>query len=388
MLKKLFKIGMLASVLTLSLNAFAQDGISDFPRTSFWSNWSLGGDVDVCREAHYDKLGLGVNIMAQRQLNYNWALRLTVGSPVIPKINNGVDGFGVTTVGFNYSILNACQPNAERKADLYLFLDGGMSWFLDRPNYGMNALYADGGLGFSYKVCEKSSIFAEATVGINADVPAPKRPFGKDAQVVGYIGLGYMYHFGLTAADKEALAQKAMLTQENYDAMSAQVNELTNEVAASKQAEKKLSDRVNTLEQQLAKAPKGSGADADSLRNVIKQMKDDQLTYYAMPFSILYATDQWKVPADQKDKVKAIARVLKDNPSVKITIAGFCDYTGSDAYNDKLSQKRAEEVKRILVNEYGISEDRLTCDAHGKRLAFGDLNYSINRRTSFYRVIE
>ena len=73
---------------------------------------------------------------------------------------------------------------------------------------------------------------------------------------------------------------------------------------------------------------------------------------------------------------------------MKLTLVGFCDNTGSDAYNMKLSQRRAEAVKRLLVKRYGIAEDRLTVDYKGKTVAFGDLKYAVNRRVSFYRVIE
>jgi outer membrane protein OmpA-like peptidoglycan-associated protein len=54
----------------------------------------------------------------------------------------------------------------------------------------------------------------------------------------------------------------------------------------------------------------------------------------------------------------------------------------------KLSEKRAKEVKRLMVDKYGVDADRLTVDWKGKTVAFGDIQYSLNRRVSFYRVIE
>ena len=87
-------------------------------------------------------------------------------------------------------------------------------------------------------------------------------------------------------------------------------------------------------------------------------------------------------------KVKAVARVMKDNSDVKVMVVGFADYTGSDQYNMKLSEKRANEVKRLLVKKYGIDEDRIQTDYKGKSVAFGDIKYALNRRVSFYRVIE
>ena len=107
-----------------------------------------------------------------------------------------------------------------------------------------------------------------------------------------------------------------------------------------------------------------------------------------MPFSILFDNDSYTVKGSEMTKIKAICQILKDNPDVNLTLAGFCDKTGSDAYNMKLSQKRAEAVKKIMVKKYGIDADRLTIDAKGKTVSFGDLKYDINRRVSFYRVIE
>ena len=107
-----------------------------------------------------------------------------------------------------------------------------------------------------------------------------------------------------------------------------------------------------------------------------------------MPFSVLYGVDEWQVTDEEMDKVKAVARVMKDNSNVKIKVVGFADYTGSDAYNMKLSERRANEVKRLLTKKYGIAEDRITVDFKGKSAPFGDVQYPINRRVSFYRVIE
>jgi outer membrane protein OmpA-like peptidoglycan-associated protein len=145
-------------------------------------------------------------------------------------------------------------------------------------------------------------------------------------------------------------------------------------------------------EDQLAEAKanqgKGNSAAADSLQAVIDQIKADQLNFYAMPFSVQYGVNEWNVSDEEMDKVKAVARVMKDNDDVKIMVVGFADYTGSDQYNMKLSEKRANEVKRLLVKKYGIAEDRIETDYKGKSVAFGDIQYALNRRVSFYRVIE
>jgi outer membrane protein OmpA-like peptidoglycan-associated protein len=171
------------------------------------------------------------------------------------------------------------------------------------------------------------------------------------------------------------------------------VNNLDNQLRNSRNNEKRLENRIAELEDQLAQAlaqggKGGNSAAADSLQAVIDQIKADQLTFYAMPFSVQYGVDEWEVSEDEDAKVKAVARVLKDNPDVKVLVVGFADYTGSDSYNMKLSEKRANEVKRLLVKKYGIAENRIQTEYKGKSVAFGDIQYALNRRVSFYRVIE
>lgn len=411
MFKRLLKIGMLACAFTFACNAYAQDGNGkyDFPRYGFWSNWSLGANVGAAwqsglnyvsdfpavQNANVGGWGVGAKLIAKKQLNWDWTLRTTLGAPMLPAVNKGKDGYLTTLLGFEYSILNSCNWSADRKADFYVFLDGGLAWLLGNTqanrqdgNFGLNALYADLGLGYSYDLSEKSTIFAEASAGIHADVPGPTNNNLYTGQVNALLALGYMYNFGLTAVDRELQAQKSQLTLDNLDNLSKQINDLEVQVNNSKKAEQKLNNQIADLEQQLRTRPVVNNGNADSLQAIINQIKDDQLTFYALPFSVLYPVDVWKVPADQMEKVKACARVMKDNPNVKFNLVGFCDMSGSDDYNWKLSQKRAEEVKRILVEKYGIEADRLSCDWKGKTVAFGDLNYSVNRRTSFYRVIE
>ena len=57
------------------------------------------------------------------------------------------------------------------------------------------------------------------------------------------------------------------------------------------------------------------------------------------------------------------AQILKDNPSVKVTIEGHTDSIGTDAYNEKLSERRANAVKHYLESK-GVTASRL--DAVGK----------------------
>jgi Outer membrane protein and related peptidoglycan-associated (lipo)proteins len=65
------------------------------------------------------------------------------------------------------------------------------------------------------------------------------------------------------------------------------------------------------------------------------------------------------------DELKTIVSVLKEFTDTDVEIIGYTDHRGSDTYNDGLSLRRAEAVKKYLVGE-GISESRLSTSGAGK----------------------
>ncbi len=60
------------------------------------------------------------------------------------------------------------------------------------------------------------------------------------------------------------------------------------------------------------------------------------------------------------------AKLLKDNPTIKVEIGGHTDSRGSKATNQRLSEARAASVRNYLINTHGISGDRLTAVGYGE----------------------
>lgn len=80
-----------------------------------------------------------------------------------------------------------------------------------------------------------------------------------------------------------------------------------------------------------------------------------------------FATNSNKVDAEGVAKVDAFAAFLKDSPAYKASIVGHTDSTASDAYNQKLSEKRAEMVKNMLIKD-GVAAERLTSEGMGEKM--------------------
>lgn len=60
-----------------------------------------------------------------------------------------------------------------------------------------------------------------------------------------------------------------------------------------------------------------------------------------------------------------VAGTLKGQPDQKVTIAGHTDSRGSNAYNQKLSERRAQAVVDYLVSQ-GVNADNLSAMGHGE----------------------
>jgi outer membrane protein OmpA-like peptidoglycan-associated protein len=60
-----------------------------------------------------------------------------------------------------------------------------------------------------------------------------------------------------------------------------------------------------------------------------------------------------------------VINFMKKNPDIKVEIDGHTDSVGSDAYNQRLSQARAQAVVEYLV-KHGISRDRLVAKGFGE----------------------
>lgn len=71
---------------------------------------------------------------------------------------------------------------------------------------------------------------------------------------------------------------------------------------------------------------------------------------------------------NKKKYAKELAEMvdfLNANPTLSVEVLGFCDHTGTEVLNDKLSIKRAENVKKYLVSK-GIDAARLSTKGMGK----------------------
>jgi peptidoglycan-associated lipoprotein len=107
--------------------------------------------------------------------------------------------------------------------------------------------------------------------------------------------------------------------------------------------------------------------------------------------NIHYDFNQAELKPESRVELDKLARILKETPSVIVQISAHTDEKGSDDYNMKLSQRRAENVVNYLISK-GADKNRMVAKGYGetqplKKNAQTEEDHQLNRRTTL-KVIE
>ena len=90
---------------------------------------------------------------------------------------------------------------------------------------------------------------------------------------------------------------------------------------------------------------------------------------------------------DAKLALHDLAKVMQQNPELRLRIEGHTSSEGDEQLNQKLSQDRAQAAVDFLVNKEGIDAARLTAVGKGSSEPIDPNNLEVNRRTEF-EIIE
>ena len=81
--------------------------------------------------------------------------------------------------------------------------------------------------------------------------------------------------------------------------------------------------------------------------------------------NIFYDFDKATLRPESATALDELVKLLNENPNVTIELSAHTDYKGSDQYNERLSQRRAESVVGYLI-DHGIAADRLMPKGYGE----------------------
>lgn len=81
-------------------------------------------------------------------------------------------------------------------------------------------------------------------------------------------------------------------------------------------------------------------------------------------------------------EVQKLATFMNQYANTVVTVEGHTDSQGADAYNQKLSQSRADAVKAVLITKFGIAADRVNAIGYGEAKPIADNNTAEGRETN------
>ena len=204
------------------------------------------------------------------------------------------------------------------------------------PGYGFwlhdeyNALLVKAGLNLNYNLSNAFTVTLRPAVVYNLDA---NNAHFDTRNAVAQLTAGIVYHFK-TSNGTRSFKKAKLYSQSEVDALNAKITDLQSNLETANKAVK--TNVINTVDTVYTESP-------SSLGNVVS-----------------FTLNSAKVDETQMANLDNAVRILKENPDLKVTLKGYADKnTGSATYNKRLSVRRAEAVKKVIVDKYGIDTDRI-----------------------------
>ncbi|CAH0529956.1 OmpA family protein [Vibrio hippocampi] len=119
--------------------------------------------------------------------------------------------------------------------------------------------------------------------------------------------------------------------------------------------------KLNYVLSQTQCVPPRSADEMQNLMQVVKELHE------LLNIDNQFAIDSVEINPKYMGHLAQAANLLKQYPSIKLSVTGHADITGTSEYNDKLAKGRAEQVKRYLMI-FGLSPERMTTQSLGADL--------------------
>jgi len=135
--------------------------------------------------------------------------------------------------------------------------------------------------------------------------------------------------------------------------------------------------------------------DIDALGGDLRRMQAESrpellsLLQAGIEMELLFRTDEHVLSSTTGSRLQQLAAILATMPDVIVQLDGFADERGDAAYNQKLSVRRAEHVRNVLVAN-GVRAGRINVRAHGESPAADDNvdSLAFERKVSLTLYIE
>ena len=100
--------------------------------------------------------------------------------------------------------------------------------------------------------------------------------------------------------------------------------------------------------------------------------KDAGGNVVTVELNVLFEFNSSVISSNFDEEIANAAAVIRDNPGVQAIVEGHTDSTGEPEYNLWLSERRAEAVRDMLINDHGISPSQIQAIGFGLQRPIAD----------------
>ncbi len=168
-------------------------------------------------------------------------------------------------------------------------------------------------------------------------------------------------------------AERAKAAQAQADAERARAEAAAALAQANAAAANKSADEANAVREKLRSQLNSVLATSESARGLIVNMSD-----------VLFDTGKYTLKPNTQISLAKVSGILQAYPGLKLQVEGYTDSTGSEQFNQKLSENRADAVRDFLVTQ-GVQPDNISATGYGQAKPVAD-NATVAGRAQNRRV--
>lgn len=341
------------------LGAFTLQAQNALQGTKLCDNWSIGLNTGSTAKITHSNFVKSFRPMVGLEINKQVTPILGISMQGMTYMNTtgsktAIDASNVSLLG-RINLMNMFGGYQGMPRGFEMETEMGLGWlhYFEAGAGDSNSLSSRIGLNFNFNLGESKAWTISMRPGIvydlQADYPSSKCNFNINNARFEMM-TSFIYHFGNSNG-------------EHYMTLVPVCDPA--EIAA-------INDEVNALRATLLERDAELVAAADEIANLQNAMNtpnevvEIDVNETCTPvYTIGFRQGKAIIDMTQEANIEMAANFLKENNNVIVSIKGYASPEGNAEFNQELSTKRADAVKEVLVNQYGIDASRIVTQGEG-----------------------
>jgi outer membrane protein OmpA-like peptidoglycan-associated protein len=206
---------------------------------------------------------------------------------------------------------------------------------------------------------------------IKEEDEAAQRKAREDAEVAAKQAQEQSAQDAAQRAQAEAAQREA---QERAEEARRQQQQADEQRRAAEEQQRAAEQARLQAEQSAAQAQQQAAQMREQLKNQLNQVLQTRETARGLIVNmsdVLFDFNKYTLKPEAREKLAKVSGILLAYPNLKLQVEGYTDSIGSDEYNQKLSEQRADSVRDFLVQQ-SVADANITAQGYGKTHPIAD----------------